>query len=124
MAVSLLLVDDSEIVREITAGVLVDVFGDRQLEITEAGDGTQAVAALATKQFDVIILDLTMPKMDGYEFLKHLRSVGNTTKVIVMSADMQGGAIQRALDLGAYAFLPKPVLAAALTKALAACGVL
>jgi CheY-like chemotaxis protein len=59
-----LLVDDDEVVRRGVRQALEPI-GWR---VTEAGDGEEAVALLATERPDVIILDLMMPKMDGFEF--------------------------------------------------------
>ena len=64
-----LLVDDDEVVRRGVRQALEPI-GWR---VTEAGDGQEAVALLATERPDVIILDLMMPKMDGFEFLDALR---------------------------------------------------
>jgi CheY-like chemotaxis protein len=65
-----LLVDDDDVVRRSVRQVL-DPLG---WQVTEAEDGLLAVASLNTRQPDVIILDLMMPKMDGFEFLDELRS--------------------------------------------------
>ena len=65
-----LLVDDDEVVRRGVRHALVPI----GWQVTEAENGQVAVEALATAQPDVIILDLMMPKMDGFEFLDELRS--------------------------------------------------
>ena len=65
-----LLVDDDEVVRRSVRQALEPI----GWQVTEAENGQVAVAALATAQPDVIILDLMMPKMDGFEFLDELRS--------------------------------------------------
>ena len=64
-----LLVDDDEVVRRGVRQALEPI----GWMVTEAGDGQEAVALLATARPDVIILDLMMPKMDGFEFLEALR---------------------------------------------------
>jgi CheY-like chemotaxis protein len=65
-----LLVDDDEVVRRGVRNALVPI----GWQVTEAENGQVAVDTLATAQPDVIILDLMMPKMDGFEFLDELRS--------------------------------------------------
>jgi CheY-like chemotaxis protein len=64
-----LLVDDDEVVRRGVRHALEPI----RWRVTEAGDGQEAVASLATARPDVIILDLMMPKMDGFEFMEELR---------------------------------------------------
>jgi GAF domain-containing protein/CheY-like chemotaxis protein len=65
-----LLVDDDEVVRRGVCAALVPI----GWQVTEAENGQVAIEALATARPDVIILDLMMPKMDGFEFLDELRS--------------------------------------------------
>jgi len=65
-----LLVDDDEVVRRGVRQALEPI----GWQVTEAGNGQEAVAALASARPDVIILDLMMPKMDGFEFMDELRA--------------------------------------------------
>lgn len=73
-----------------------------------AGDGEGADATLAAEDFDLVILDLGLPDMDGLEVLRKLRARGSETAVLVLTAR---GALDdrvRGLDLGADDYLTKP----------------
>jgi CheY-like chemotaxis protein len=73
----------------------------------------------------VVLLDLNMPVMDGYEFLEAInRSELARPIVIVLSGDIQPGAQARVKQLGARAFVKKPVRADTVLEALKECGVL
>jgi len=79
------------------------------LEITQAENGEEALAAYRAGKADVMFLDLTMPVMDGYEVLEHLQKESLNTFVVVISADIQPEAQERVKKLGAMAFIKKPV---------------
>lgn len=70
--------------------------------------GDQADLALATHRYDLVILDLSLPGLDGIEVLQRLRGRGNTTPVLVLTA--RGSKDERVLGLnmGADDYLPKP----------------
>jgi CheY-like chemotaxis protein/chemotaxis protein CheY-P-specific phosphatase CheC len=76
--------------------------------VTEACDGRQAMEAIRNGLGQVVLLDLTMPHMDGYQVLGALRDEGLSAKVIVISGDVQEEAVRRVRELGALAFLKKP----------------
>jgi two-component system, OmpR family, response regulator VicR len=65
-----------------------------------AYDGDEALTILEKEKFDLILLDLMMPKVDGYGVLAELKKRGNQTPVIVASNLDQESDISRALDLG------------------------
>ena len=71
-------------------------------------DGVSALAALATESFDLVVLDLSLPEMDGLDVLRELRAGGNRSAVLVLTAR---GALDeriRGLDLGADDYMTKP----------------
>ena len=72
------------------------------------GDGKTADAALRVTPFDLLILDLAMPEMDGFEVLRRLRSRQGKTMVLILSAEDEIDARIRGLDLGADDYLTKP----------------
>lgn len=81
---------------------------DARLSVECAMNGADADALLHTQDYALVILDLTLPKMDGLEVLKRLRARGNKTPVLVLTA--RGGLNDRVqgLNLGADDYLSKP----------------
>ncbi len=100
----LLLVEDDLILKDglersfTKSGYAVDVMTD----------GDSANKLLSYQEYDVIVLDLGLPKMDGYEVLKRLRSRGNTTPVLILTALEDTQNRVKGLDLGADDYLAKP----------------
>lgn len=85
-----------------------------QLKLTAAGfivavalDGDEGLAQLAEQKFDVILLDLVMPKRDGFSMLQEMKAKNNKTPVIVSSNLSQQEDIDRAKNLGAVDFYVK-----------------
>jgi two-component system alkaline phosphatase synthesis response regulator PhoP len=72
-----------------------------------AHDGNEALKKIADDRFDLIILDLMMPKKDGFETLQDLRSKGNNVPVIVASNLSQDEDIKKAKSLGANDYFVK-----------------
>ncbi len=105
---TILLVEDEELLR---AGVqeVLEIQGYR---VITAPDGEQALACLAAQTIDLIITDLVMPKMDGVDFVKQLRTIKPDLPVIVVSGStrniMQRYGIDSIQVPGANASLPKP----------------
>ena len=82
-------------------------------DVEEADDGDSGLDALEARPTDIVLLDLRMPRMDGWTVLDKLRSTGrlNTLAVIVVSAHAAGDAAARALELGCRGYLQKPFTA-------------
>lgn len=120
MATSVLVVDDSPMARKMLVRALP---ADWDIEVTQASNGREALAIYRQGKVDVMFLDLTMPEMDGYEVLETLRREDLNCLVIVVSADIQEKAQQRVRELGAIAFVKKPVDAARLRDVLKEYGV-
>lgn len=106
MSVSVLVVDDSAMARKMLIKSLPD---DWDVTIAQAANGAEAMSAYRAGNVDVMFLDLTMPEMDGYQVLQALRQEDLNCLVIVVSADVQPGAQERVRNLGAVAFIRKPV---------------
>jgi DNA-binding NtrC family response regulator len=102
----ILIVDDD--VRQSSA--LAALLAGKEFQTKLAADGREALEQIATFNPDVIVTDLIMPRMDGFELLKHLEEHGDQTPAIVLTAF---GSIEKALsavqDLKAFWFLEKPV---------------
>lgn len=75
--------------------------------VGEAGDGRTALVAIAALQPDVVLLDISMPELDGLEVLAHLRAEMPETAVIVASAHTASRLGQSVLDQGAHAYFEK-----------------
>jgi len=101
-----LIVDDDERQRCALAAMLSD--GDFDTQV--AADGREALERLAAFHADVIVTDLVMPRMDGFELLRHLKASGDLTPAIALTGF---GSMEKALsavhDLKAFWFLEKPV---------------
>ena len=117
----LLVCDDSSIARK---QVLRALQADWPVSVTEAGNGHEAMDAIRLGLGQVVLLDLTMPEMDGYQVLSALRAEGLAAQVIVISADIQEEAVRRVLALGALAFLKKPFDENDLRQTLSQLGIL
>ena len=104
-ASTLLICDDSSMARK---QLLRALPADWPVAIEQAANGIEAMAILRRGQTDVMLLDLTMPEMDGYQVLTALQAEGLSCKVIVVSGDVQEQALQRVMALGALAFVQKP----------------
>ncbi|MFZ6771642.1 response regulator [Undibacterium sp. SXout7W] len=81
---------------------------DAHLTVETAGNGADADALLHTQEYALVILDLTLPKMDGLDVLKRMRARGSKAPVLILTA--RGGLNERVqgLNLGADDYLPKP----------------
>ena len=79
------------------------------VEVTFAENGAEGLAAIRAGKGEMVFLDLTMPQMDGYEVLEHVRAEGLKAMIIVISADIQPDARDRAIKLGALDFIQKPI---------------
>jgi CheY-like chemotaxis protein len=122
MATSILVVDDSAVSRTMVIRSLPPGW---DVAITQASNGSEALAALGEKHHAVVLLDLNMPVMDGYQFLEAMRSSELTMPIIiVLSGDVQPRAQARVKELGATAFVKKPVRAQSMMDVLKECGVL
>lgn len=76
-------------------------------EIIEAADGLEAAQLIANTNFDLILLDIMMPKMDGYRLIKKIREESNIP-IMVLSAKIQDSDKILGLDLGADDYITKP----------------
>lgn len=76
--------------------------------IVEAGDGEEALNVFREERPDLVILDVNMPKADGFEVLRRLRGSGARTPVMMLTVRAAEEDQVRGLDLGADDYLPKP----------------
>lgn len=76
-------------------------------EVQVAGDGEEALALIEDQKFDVILLDLVMPKKDGFGVLEALKAKKNLTRVIVLTNLSQEEDLKRAQAMGAKEYFVK-----------------
>ena len=76
--------------------------------VDQVASGTEADAALASHEFDLLILDLGLPKMNGLDVLKRMRARGTTCPVLILTAADSVDQRVRGLDLGADDYMAKP----------------
>jgi two-component system, chemotaxis family, chemotaxis protein CheY len=101
-----LVVDDSPVIRKIARRILEGM----SLKTSEASDGKQALAACSFLMPDAILVDGSMPVLDGYDFLKQLRQMpgGERPKVVFCASEHDVSQIARAMHAGANEFMMKP----------------
>jgi two-component system, cell cycle response regulator len=101
---AILTVDDSRAVRTIV-GKQVKELG---FEVLEAEDGLQGLDQLASAQVDLVLLDVTMPNMDGPAMLQKMREGGNQTPVIMLTSESKRSVVAGAMKLGIADYILKP----------------
>lgn len=102
--IRVLLVDDETAY----ADVLANRLGKRGFDVTKAYTSPEALLVLRTQPFDVAVLDLKMPDMDGIEVLKIAKQVDPTLQVIMLTGHGSATACDQGLALGAFDYLMKP----------------
>jgi signal transduction histidine kinase/DNA-binding response OmpR family regulator len=92
------------------------------LDVTTVADGQQALELLASKPFDLVLLDIMMPKLNGYEVLERMKAESNLRHipVIMISAVDELDSVVKCIELGAEDYLPKPFNATLLRARVAA----
>lgn len=96
--------DDADVRRRV-----VRLLGTDDYVVTSTGSGREALEAIRTTRPDLVLLDLHMPRLDGFEVLKRLRLTDPTLPVVVLTAKSKIGEVPKALRLGATEFILKPI---------------
>jgi len=113
-----LLVDDNEINRRVALGLL----RSRGHQVVMAENGKEAVDTLADQEFDVVLMDMQMPVMDGYEataeIRKHEHQIGGHIPIVAMTAEALKGDRERCLAAGMDDYVSKPVNPAEMYRAI------
>lgn len=99
-----LVVEDTVDIREL----LTEILTDEGYEVISAANGAEALEALRDKRFELVLLDLMMPIMNGFELLTRLQTKGDTRPPVVAMSAFERFR-REAVDLGAQSFLSKPV---------------
>lgn len=101
---SLLIVDDEEDVRI----VIKDALAELNIQFDEASDGEEALQLISKKNYDAILSDINMPRMNGIELLRLVRNKGYSTPFVILTAHGDKNLAVQALRLGAFDFIDKP----------------
>ncbi len=104
MAVRILVVDDDRAVRESLRRSLA--FNGYSVDLAQ--DGQEALDLIASNRPDAVVLDVMMPRMDGLQVCRHLRSTGDDLPILVLTARDSVSERVAGLDAGADDYLPKP----------------
>ncbi len=115
MAVNVLIVDDLAFIKIVLRDI-VEKSGFRV--VGEASNGEQAIAMYQDTRPDVVLMDITMPGMDGLTALEKIREIDPAARVIICSALGQQRLIVQAIQLGAKDFIVKPFQPARVVGAL------
>jgi DNA-binding NtrC family response regulator len=100
----ILIIDDEKVIRS----TLREILEYEKFEVSEAQDGEQGLAKLKEEDFDLVLCDVKMPKMDGIEVLDQAKALEKSPQFIMISAH---GSIETAVEAtkkGAFDFIPKP----------------
>jgi len=119
MSFNVLIVDDSNTMRAVIKKV-ISISGFKMDQCIEAGNGKKALDVLTDNWVDVIISDINMPKMNGFELLKKLKEddLLKNIPVILISTESSNERMQDAFDMGAKGFIKKPFTPEAVKKIL------
>jgi two-component system chemotaxis response regulator CheY len=104
MSRSILVVDDAAFMRRL----LRDLFVEAGYQVHEAVSGEDAVEKYAESRPDLVTMDLGMPGMSGLDALERIRACDEGARVVVVSAQGADETIDRAMTLGACAYVRKP----------------
>ena len=106
MPATILIVDDNDMNRDLLARRLSQAYYD----VIDVGSGQEALDAIENRKIDLVLLDILMPDMDGYEVLEQLKENPNTRTipVIMLTAVHEMDSVVRCFELGADDYLTKP----------------
>jgi len=103
----LIVEDDPEII-QLLQEFFTGLEHGHDYEVETATDGVKAVPLLRRTQFDLVLLDMRMPRMDGLELLKTMRQNKIRVPVLMVTANDDAEAAGEALSAGVFAYVPKP----------------
>ncbi len=117
----MLICDDSNLARK---QVLRSLPEQWEVDVQLAKHGLEALDVLRSSAIEVMFLDLTMPELDGVGVLEAIKEEAISVKVFVISADIQPEMQNKVLELGAQAFLRKPINSETLVSTLQEHGIM
>lgn len=101
----ILVVDDSPVMRRIIMQALAK---GGMTDVSEAGDGVDAVAACSTREVNLVLMDWNMPNMKGIDALREIRRLGFTMPVIMVTTEAEKTRVLEAIKAGAVNYVVKP----------------
>ena len=102
----ILIVEDEANIRRVLRKILVDF--DKNINISEAADGLEAISMVDNNLYDLVLCDIKMPKRDGIEVLEHIQKVSQQTAVVMISGHGDLETAVKAMRMGAYDYISKP----------------
>ncbi len=100
-----------------TSRLVGEILRSEGTKIEYASDGVDALETLRTSVPDLVVLDLALPRIDGWEILNTLQQAGREIPVVIITAHGQGSAAERAFEKGASRFFEKPFIPGELKEA-------
>jgi two-component system alkaline phosphatase synthesis response regulator PhoP len=107
MSKKILIVDDQSFIRTLLEFTL-ERLADQGVELLVAADGEKALELALRENPELILLDVAMPNLDGYEVCERVRASGSDAYVIMLTARGQAKDHQRGVDVGANEYITKP----------------
>jgi two-component system, OmpR family, response regulator len=117
-ALQVLIIDDEE---ELVSA-LVERLNLRGFQARGVTAGGEALSLLQDQEFDVVLLDMKMPGLDGLEVIRRIKELRPSLEVILLTGHGSANAIEEGMALGAFDYLMKPVKIDDLVRILAAAG--
>lgn len=102
----ILIIEDEEPIRRVLVKILTEE--NSEFVLSEAVDGKQGIKLINDEEFDLILCDIKMPKMDGLEVLEQAKKSGISTPFIMLTGHGNVETAVHAMKVGAYDFIPKP----------------
>jgi CheY-like chemotaxis protein len=106
---SVLIVEDDPAVVRVLRSALGTFQREHVFRIAVAADGAEALATLERAQFDLVLLDMYLPRMTGLEVLAQMRRLNVRSPVLMMTGNNDAQAAAEALAAGIFAYIPKPL---------------
>ncbi len=121
MSRNVLIVDDSAVMRKIVMRTLRQT-GVQVDQVFEAGDGAEALDVVVQEEVHLVLSDVNMPNMDGFQFVRKARGQEFAAPIIMVTTEGSEDRVKEALSFGVQGYVVKPFTANDLREALAGVG--
>jgi two-component system chemotaxis response regulator CheY len=109
----ILLVDDSRTIRNIQKKMLAEI---GHTDVTEAGDGVEALEMVATERPDLMLVDWSMPNMDGITLVRKIREKDRRLPIMMVMTETEKSRVLEAVKAGVNSYMVKPFTAETLAE--------